>query len=358
MSPDVVSGPRVRASDVTFEVRDTDGLLRGVTLRQELDRTSAPVFTKPPSSDTWRLRYPRPAVDRLEYQLELRYCRGGAEIVVDPSNPLTAAGPFGAKSVIEFPGYRRPSWLDEPDGDPAGRLDELTVPSSVLCADQPVVLWSSAGTPPDQPLPLLVAHDGPECAAFSGLVVMLGRLVQAGRLPPMRAALLPPVDRNEHYSASPVYARALATEVLPFLDRVAPSAYPRVGMGASLGALAMLHAHRTHPTTFGALFLQSGSFFVRRHDAHESWLKRFDRIVRFVERVHAGRGRPARIPIVMTCGTGEENLANNREIGHALTVHGYPVRLYEVRDAHNWIAWRDAFDPYLVDLLTQMWSRP
>lgn len=356
MSPDVVSGPRVRASDVTFEARDTDGVLRGVTLRQELDRTSAPAFTKPPASDTWRLRYPRSTVDRMEYQLELRYTRGGVDIVVDPSNPLTAGGPFGAKSVIEFPGYRRPAWLDLADG-PAGRLDEIAVPSAVLGVDQPVVLWSSANTAPGDAVPLLVAHDGPEYAAFSSLVVMLGRLVHAGGLPPMRAALLPPVDRNEHYSASPAYARALATEVLPFLDGIAPSVHPRVGMGASLGALAMLHAHRTHPTAFGALFLQSGSFFVRRHDAHESWLKRFDRIARFVERIHAGRGRPPRLPVVMTCGTAEENLANNREVGHALTVHGYSVRLYEVRDAHNWVAWRDAFDPYLVDLLAQMWSQ-
>lgn len=357
MSPDVVSGPRVRASDVTFELRDTDGVLRGVTLRQELDRRSAPVFAKPPSADTWRLRYPRAAVDRMEYQLELRYSRGGAEIVTDPSNPLTAGGPFGAKSVIEFPGYRRPAWLDVAD-DPGGRLDEFVVPTTVLGTDQPVVLWSSAGTVAEQALPLLVAHDGPEYAAFSSLVVMLGRQVQARRLPPMRAALLPPVDRNEHYSASPAYARALATEVLPFLDRVAPSAHRRVGMGASLGALAMLHVHRTHPAAFGALFLQSGTFFVRRHDANGSRLKRFDRIARFVDRVHAGRGRPARIPVVMTCGTAEENLANNRDIGHALTVHGYPLRLYEVRDAHNWVAWRDAFDPHLVDLLAQMWRRP
>ena len=356
MSPDVVSGPRVRASDVTFEVRDTDGRLRGVTLRQELDRTTAPAFTKPPSSDTWRLRYPRAAVDRMEYQLELRYSRGGADIVIDASNPLTARGPFGAKSVIEFPGYRPPAWLDIADG-PAGRLHQLAVPSTILGMEQPVALWSSAGTTADEALPLLVAHDGPEYASYSSLVVMLGRLVHAGRLPPMRAALLPPVDRNEHYSASPAYARALATEVLPFLDRIAPSTQSHVGMGASLGALAMLHAQRTHPATFGALFLQSGSFFVRRHDAHESWLKRFDRITRFVERVHAGRGQPARIPVVMTCGAGEENLANNRDVGHALAVHGYPVRLHEVRDAHNWVAWRDAFDPHLVDLLAQMWGR-
>ena len=53
-------------------------------------------------------------------------------------------------------------------------------------------------------------------------------------------------------------------------------------MGASLGALAMLHAQRRHPGTFGALFLQSGSFFTPRYDAHESGFPRYQRIVRFV----------------------------------------------------------------------------
>ena len=35
----------------------------------------------------------------------------------------------------------------------------------------------------------------------------------------------------------------------------------------------------------------------------------------------------------------------------ALAGRGYPVRFAEVRDAHNWVCWRDALDPYLVDLL-------
>ena len=41
-----------------------------------------------------------------------------------------------------------------------------------------------------------------------------------------------------------------------------PAATVRVGVGVSLGALAMLHAHRTQPPAFDALFLQSGSFFT------------------------------------------------------------------------------------------------
>ena len=62
-------------------------------------------------------------------------------------------------------------------------------------------------------------------------------------VPPLRATLLGPVDRDEIYSAFPRYARALADEILPAL----PPAPQRIGLGASLGALALFHAHRRHP---------------------------------------------------------------------------------------------------------------
>jgi enterochelin esterase family protein len=38
-------------------------------------------------------------------------------------------------------------------------------------------------------------------------------------------------------------------------------------------------------------------------------------------------------------------------MGRALTAQGYGAALHEVRDAHNYVAWRDAFDPHLTGLL-------
>src|SRR5207247_8565741 len=97
---------------------------------------------------------------------------------------------------------------------------ELEVPS--LGERQRTRVWSPPGTAPDQRLPLLVAHDGIEYAAFSGLLRLLERLSHRGDLPAMRAALLPPLRRGEHYSPSPAYAEALAREVLPALAALAP----------------------------------------------------------------------------------------------------------------------------------------
>jgi enterochelin esterase-like enzyme len=191
-------------------------------------------------------------------------------------------------------------------------------------------------------LPLLVVHDGSEYARRARLLHVLADAVADGRLRPLRAALLEVSDRNEAYSASAAYARRLTRHVAPAL----PPASARIGVGASLGALALLHAHVAEPGLFSALFVQSGSFFRIRTDPQERSFPRFARIARFVRAV---QGRP--IPVTMTCGAEEENLANNRLMRDTLLAQGYDVRLHELRGAHDWRAWSRALDPYLPDLV-------
>jgi len=65
---------------------------------------------------------------------------------------------------------------------------------------------------------------------------------------------------------------------------------------------------------------------------------------------------PDPVPVVLTCGTVEENLATNRAVARALAAQGHDAALYEVRDAHNWTAWRDAFEPHLLGLLQRVWT--
>ena len=300
---------------------------------------------------TWRLRFPRPPVDRLEYQLELERRDGSRELVLDPRNPLRAPGPFGEKSVAEFPGYARPGWLDsEP---PTGSLSQLRLRSRRLRGSVRTMVWAAAGAEPGRPLPLLLVHDGTETAELTSLVRFLDSLAARDAVGPFRAAFLDPVDRDGHYSASALYARALERDLLPALEGPAPAS-TRAGMGASLGALALLHAHVRHPGLFRGLFLQSGSFFRGRTDRQESGFPHFDRITRFVGTVLRGTGmRP--IPVTLTCGLAEENLENNRAVAAALADQGYDVRLAEVRDAHTWTGWRDAYDPWLAELLERAW---
>src|SRR5439155_90760 len=141
-----------------------------------------------------------------------------------------ASGPFGDKSVLEFPGYEAPAWLQDEDAR-RGELRELPLESRRLRTTLAAFLWSAADTDPARPLPLLVVHDGRDYAEFSSLLKLLDHLVDFGELPELRALLLsPPPDRNEAYSASARYGNAFAADVLPQVLEHAPSDRPPVLM--------------------------------------------------------------------------------------------------------------------------------
>jgi enterochelin esterase-like enzyme len=177
---------------------------------------------------------------------------------------------------------------------------------------------------------VLLAHDGPEYERVAGLSRIF---------PHHHVVLLSPGRRNEWYSANPAYAAALVDDVLPTLP---PG--PVVGLGASLGGLALLHAETTYPGRFAGLFLQSGSFFTPELDPQESGFPWFRRIVTFVQTV-----RPVAARSVLTCGRDEENLLNNRATAGRL---GVP--LLEVPGGHSMATWRDALDPHLHRLLQEV----
>ena len=341
------AGPVVDAVGVTLRLHDPHARLRGVRLSQDI-RIPGEQLDFRYRRGWWTLRVQRPAVDRMEYLLELRHHNEGRETIPDPANPLRVPGAFGDKSVIEFPDYHRPGWLDLP-GTPAN-VTELAISSREIGSTVRGRLWSPQALPAEQPAPLLIAHDGPEYDSLASLTHFTGALIEAGRLPLLRVALLAPGDRNRWYAVNPAYARALAGEVLPALAEPAPST-ARIGVGASLGALAMLHAHRLFPGSFDGLFLQSGSFFSVQTDAQERRFGRFGPVTRFVREVVQAVADPHPLPVSMTCGTIEENLANNQAMASALRRLGYPVEFQEVRDVHSYTAWRDAFDPHLTELI-------
>ncbi|MBA2463284.1 MAG: esterase [Actinobacteria bacterium] len=318
--------------ELRFRYPDPRRRLAAVRLAHELRDRLPHELTR--RGRLWELVAPQPDVARLEYQFELIDRNGRSAWIVDPENPHRASGPWGEKSVLELPGYEPPAWLE---AEPVGEAEATAIESRVLRGSLPALLWSH----PDahERSPLLVAHDGPEYVEHSALLTLLRQL------PPVRAALIGPVDRDETYSASARYARALAEEILPALG----DSPLRIGLGASLGALALLHTHRRHPDSFDALFLQSGSFF-RRRDQHERWFPRFDRISRFVGTTLSRSGeRP--IPVTIACGTVEDNFASNEAMFEALRRQRYDARFHAFRDGHNWVAWRDSFHPHLLRLL-------
>lgn len=83
----------------------------------------------------------------------------------------------------------------------------------------------------------------------------------------------------------------------------------------------------------------------------------YQRITAFVAQVHAGAVPGPRVPVVpvvLTCGSTEENLANNRLMAAALAARGYPAALHQAPGGHDFPDWRAALDPHLARLLARL----
>jgi enterochelin esterase-like enzyme len=345
--PDQEWRSAVEGDEVVFRFADPGHELSGLRLDKDRGVPGDTAFTQVERG--WELRIPRPPLHRLEYKLVLP----DDSSVTDPSNPLTVGAPFGQKSWLALPGSAVPPWTDaEP------------VPSAVVAlpvtgtpvGDVDVQVWTPIDAAPGESLPLLLSHDGPEFALYAGLTHWAGAMVARGHLPRFRLALVRPGARNEWYSANWKYATALVRHVLPTVTKAFASEPAPVLIGASLGALAALHAEWTHPGTFAGLFLQSGSFFTRKHDPQESGFSYFAQVTGFVATVLDSAECSSRPLVTMTCGNHEENVHNNRGMAAHLMALGLDVRYAESPDMHTFTAWRDVLDPGLTTLLQRTWG--
>jgi enterochelin esterase-like enzyme len=342
------------ADEVRFRLADTGPAVVDVRLWLDLRHDVEPERMRPVAGG-WQLRIERPPVRRLEYLYVLRYADGSESMVCDPGNPHRVVTAFGYHSVIEFPGYEPPAWLTE-SVEP-GHTTALIVRAVELRRPMPITIWSPAGHPSGVTLPILVLHDGPEFDRLASVTRFSSAMIASGRLPAHRVVLLGPGDRDRWYSASPAYARALHGLVLPAVRNAVAVDRPVVIVGASLGALAALHAAVNRPGTAGALFLQSGSFFRPDTDPQERSFGGFGTITDFVASLESASTGEPRLRVAMTCGLAEENLANNRLMAQTLRRLGHDVAFAEVPDAHTYTGWRDALDPHLVGLLARTWGR-
>ena len=291
-------------------------------------------------SDLWILRLALPEHSRFEYKFEVR--RGdAAEWLTDPLNPLLATDPFGANSVCQGWGYLPPEWTLPDAGARAGGIDELKVASRQLGA-RTVRFYLPARFRRTRRYPLLVLHDGEDYLRYAQLQTVLDNLIHRLEIPPLVVALTQSPDRLREYVGYDPHADFLANELIPAIAArvpLDPEPAARCLMGASLGAVAALHAAWRHPASFGRLLLQSGSFaFTDIGENRRGPV--FDPVVNFMNAFRARPGRPAE-RLYLSCGIYESLIYENRSLVPLLQQQRMQVRYEEARDGHNWQNWRD-----------------
>lgn len=121
--------PLVDESGITFVYR---GEASAVYLRcwiAGLD-TAQPLQSLP-GTDLWAATIELPKGSRIEYKLEV-VANGHRNLVVDPLNPVLAHDPFGANSVCQAAGYRRPAWTQHDPNAREGALALLRMESKAF----------------------------------------------------------------------------------------------------------------------------------------------------------------------------------------------------------------------------------
>ena len=175
----------------------------------------------------------------------------------------------------------------------------------------------------------------PSTREYAGLTRFLDAMSWEERIPPLRAALIQPVDRNETYSASALYAAALVRELLPELQRIGAARQAHRDGGEPRRARDAARARpppagvRRPAAPVGQLLppaLRQAGVELPALPAHHA-LRR--------HRAPRRRRRATPIPVAITCGTAEENRANNHAVAAALVAQGYPAWLArDPRRAH------------------------
>ncbi len=348
------AGPSVdpRTGEITFTVSSGESE-RPLRVWFHLRDFGADPAFRPTATGRWTATIPAPPADRLEYLFAWANADGTETLLPDPGNPLLVPGPFGDKSLLELPTYRPPRWLTL--SSQPWVAQPLAVTTGVEGVEVAGELLTPPGSKADKPLPLLVVHDGPEYSRLARLGDYLTWLDSQSPELSCRVLLLQPGNRDLSYAASAPYTEALVERAIPLAQTMAPTRGAVVGLGASLGALALMHAAAMYPGTFGALVCQSGSFFRPRFDAHERRFRYYDRVVEAVDAVYAEPSALAGLEIALTSGLGEENLENNRALADRLAELGVQATLAVGRDGHNYTAWRDLLDPTLGSLLAHVW---
>lgn len=236
---------------------------------------------------------------------------------------------------------------------------ELRVTSDTMTI--PISLWSPNGDPANIARPLLVVHDGPEYEARADLLHKISGWVGDGSIGSYNVALLAPDDANNiqrlgHYAASDAYSTVLLQRILPELERRAPVDGALVGMGASMGALAMLHSS----SAFDGLFLQSASIHHPDYGSEQEYkdmyakygsVADYEQVKQFVEKARQNLTDGNRLTISMTCGD-ESNYEGNKAMFYALRSQGHEILGGHVPNGgHNFESWGGNLKPHLKDFL-------
>ena len=335
--------PLIEDSLVTFVYNGTVGLR--ATVPSDVNRwdTKAHEMTKLGRTDLYYLTLAMPMDARIDYKFYVDRLW-----MLDPLNPRTITGGFGDNSEFSMPRYVRPPEIIDVVTPQRGTVVVHEFTGEIVPGTRKIHVYMPFGSRPDTtgeiadpgPYPVVFVQDGGEYITLASMVNVLDNIIRRGRIPPVIAVFIDPVDRNYEYWLNANYERLVIEEILPFIRvRYDISTRPddTAIMGASLGGAISVMIAMNHPEIFGMWGSQSGAFEV-----NDGALLTM-----------AEESPKQLIDFYLDCGRFGDLLNENRKMHSILTEKGYRVKYQELNEGHSWGNWRAHID----DMLIFFWGR-
>ncbi len=271
-------------------------------------------------------------------------------------DPLNKTPLSTQQSVVRLAKSPPPSpYLVPKASTPTGDVVTFTVKSKLVPGER----WIGVYTPPGfstkaSSYPLVVMFDGDTAIWALGLTVQLDELIAAKRIPPAVVLLVGNVDRTRDLQDNPTFADFVALDLVTWVRAKfnATSDPSRTAIaGISLGGLAAAYVASKHPSVFGNVLSQSGSYWWGP-DLPEKTSRDF-------------AARPASpIRFWLEAGTLETTggdpslLTANRHFRDVLQARGYTFQYSEFVGGHQYLNWPHTIVNGLVAVLTPPKSPP
>lgn len=270
-------------------------------------------------------------------RLDYKFVLNGSSWILDPRNPFTCAGGFGANSELRMPAYVPPP---EVAYDPAvahGALFDTTFASAIMGYGRRLRVYTPPGYEKEhRHYPLLLVHDGLDYLNLGQMQQVLDNLIAQKRIAPLIAAFLPAVRREDEYAGhlQESFGRCIARELLPFLDtrfRTLTDARHRATMGASNGGNISIYLGYAFPEQFGNVIAQSSYIQPGLQQAFQAQAKKELRFYLDIGTYDI----PLLIPMV-------------RNLKETLQSKGYRYLYREYHEGHSWGNWKAHIDDALI----------
>ncbi len=290
------------------------------------------------STNLWYRSDTYEADARLDYKLVIN----GTSWILDPRNPYTCAGGFGANSELRMPRYVAPPGVIYQSNIPHGSVRDTILTSAILKNTRHIRIY----TPPEYShstasYPLVVFHDGMDYLSLASANNILDYLIAERRIPPLIAVFVPPysaAERASEYAGpkSMPFAAFIVEEVMGYVDRryrTRKDPASRGLVGASNGGNISLLIGFHYPQSFALIAAQSSNVDSSLYNAYRD----------------ADRKE---LRLYLDLGTYDLAVLKQR-VGRFVPLiaqKGYDYHYQEVHEGHSWGNWKGHLDDALAFL--------